>query len=154
MQKRFSKIALGFTLIELLVTVAILGILASFAISNYDQYRKRSYYVAMMSDAKSYITSQEAYYIDNETYYADNCTATSCDLPGMNLSPGSCFVSMAVLDSYAGFFFNEKIFDMSLEINQYGFPTPPYPAEDKVGENLFWSPTSLSSYGVGSCAEL
>ncbi len=60
----------GFTLIELLVAIGILGILAAFAIPQYNVYRNRSYIAAVKSDLKNASIIQEAYYTEFETYTA------------------------------------------------------------------------------------
>ena len=79
----------GFTLIELLVTVAIIGILASIAIPQFADYKKRAFNSRAQSDLRNIITSQEAYYSDNEEY-ASCFSSIECEalLPGFNASEG------------------------------------------------------------------
>ncbi|GAI61790.1 unnamed protein product [marine sediment metagenome] len=61
----------GFTLIELMIVVAIIGILATIAIPQFDFYRKRTYNAAANADLRNAATAQEAYYVDNATYTSD-----------------------------------------------------------------------------------
>lgn len=48
---------LGFTLIELLVSVAIIGIMASIAVANFEEYRVNAYKAVMIAQLKDIITS-------------------------------------------------------------------------------------------------
>ena len=66
---RFNDQEYGFTLIELLVAVAIIGILASIAIPEFNEYKKRAYDSAAISDLRNLKMAQEAYYVDNESFY-------------------------------------------------------------------------------------
>ncbi|MGK7345077.1 MAG: type IV pilin protein [Candidatus Nitrospinota bacterium M3_3B_026] len=58
----------GFTLVELLIVVAIVGILAAIAITQFSEYRKQSYCARIKSDLANLAISQEAYYYDHDTY--------------------------------------------------------------------------------------
>lgn len=60
----------GLTLIELVVTVAIIGILASAAISTYEAYRKRTYEAIAISFMRSWVAAQEEFR-QRKGYYAD-----------------------------------------------------------------------------------
>jgi type IV pilus assembly protein PilA len=58
----------GFTLIELMIVIAIIGILAAIAITQFSAYRKRSYNSAAQSDLRNAATAQEAYFVDFQNY--------------------------------------------------------------------------------------
>ena len=82
------KKQLGFTLIELLVSMAILSLLASIAISHYQNYRIRAFDTAARSDLKNAITALETYYLDNDIYPADSSDLLA---NGFNFSKNVCF---------------------------------------------------------------
>jgi type II secretion system protein G len=62
---------LGFTLIELLVVVAIISILASIAIPNYQHAQVKAKTTASFAELKTLSTAVEAYHLDNNTYPLD-----------------------------------------------------------------------------------
>lgn len=68
----------GFTLIELLVTVAIVGILASIAITNFSAYKTNSLNATAKSDLKVGIIAEEAYYAENQSYVSC-ASAAQCE---------------------------------------------------------------------------
>lgn len=81
MQKMITKISKnsqGFTLVELMIVVAIIGILASIAIPNYQKFQAK----ARQSEAKLKLaglyTSQKSYQVESTTY-------STC-LPGIGFS--------------------------------------------------------------------
>jgi len=93
----------GFTLIELLVTVAIIGILAATAISEFGAYKKRSFDVKATSALRNAISAQEAYFTDNESY-ADS----QASLPGFpNIDSKITLDLSASEDSWSGSAFHE-----------------------------------------------
>jgi len=67
MQIRYSKKASsneGFTLLELIVVVAVLGILMSIAIQQFQLFRARAIDAAMRSDLKNAALAMESYYAE------------------------------------------------------------------------------------------
>jgi type IV pilus assembly protein PilA len=58
----------GFTLVELLITVALLGVLATIAITQFTYYREKGYNAAANSDLKNTKTMLEAYFASNQFY--------------------------------------------------------------------------------------
>lgn len=54
-----------------MIVIAIIGILASIAIPQFNVYRLRGYNTGGKSDAKNAAIAQEAYYDDNKTYTND-----------------------------------------------------------------------------------
>ena len=63
----------GFTLIELMVTVAIVGILAAFAVPQYKDYVRRGQLPEAFSALSDFRIKMEQYYQDNRKYGASNC---------------------------------------------------------------------------------
>ena len=60
----------GFTLLELLIVVAIIGILASLAVSVYYTSRQRAYEAVAVSYMRSWVPAQELY-LQKYGHYAD-----------------------------------------------------------------------------------
>lgn len=61
----------GFTLIELMITVAVIGIIASIAIPQYNNYVRRSDRADAIGPMARIMEAQERYYADNVTYATD-----------------------------------------------------------------------------------
>jgi len=78
----------GFTLLEVVIVTAIIGILATTAVTQYSNYRNKSFNSAAESDIRNAATSQEAYYMDNDTY--SNTRA------GLEAVPYSLYISDGV----------------------------------------------------------
>lgn len=62
----------GFTLVELLFVMAIIAILAGFAIANLKDSSKTAAINAMKNDARNAIAAQQAYFAENQTYDSAN----------------------------------------------------------------------------------
>jgi type IV pilus assembly protein PilE len=73
----------GFTIIEIMIVVAILGILASIAIPNYQDYVRRGQVTEAISTLTEYRVKLEQYYQDNRSY-ANTTTATLCGNLGLH----------------------------------------------------------------------
>jgi type IV pilus assembly protein PilA len=58
----------GFTLVEVLVTCALLGILATLAVSQFAAYRQKGYNSAAISDLGNFKIALEAYFAENKHY--------------------------------------------------------------------------------------
>lgn len=68
----------GFTLIELMVTIAIIAILASIALPNYNAYVTRSKIAEAPSELSKWRNAVERYYQDNRSY-TGVCAGTSAE---------------------------------------------------------------------------
>lgn len=76
-QKRLTPYALrftpsGFTLIELLVSIAIIGILATLALANFNAARQRGRDAQRKADLRNVQTALRTYYNDNGSYPTSN----------------------------------------------------------------------------------
>ena len=58
----------GFTLVELLITVALIGVLATIAMTQFTFYRQKGYNAAANSDLRIAKITIEAYYANNQFY--------------------------------------------------------------------------------------
>jgi type IV pilus assembly protein PilA len=58
----------GFTLIEVLIVIAILGVLASIAIFQFQNYHRKSVNAAAAADIRNAKSVLEAYFADYHTY--------------------------------------------------------------------------------------
>ena len=77
----------GFTLVELLITLAIIGILASIAVPNYNEYVLKGKLAEAPSQLTTLQTRMEQYYQDNRSY----ARATACTSPASDcgICPGA-----------------------------------------------------------------
>ncbi|HAA45766.1 MAG: pilin [Halomonas sp. 54_146] len=69
----------GFTLIELMIVVAIIGVLASIAVPQYQNYVARAQVSEAISLASSAKTAVSEYYVTNGEFPVDNATAGLSD---------------------------------------------------------------------------
>lgn len=92
----------GFTLIELLATMAIIAILTSIAVPQYQAYRKRAFDLRAVNDLRNVATAEEAHFLDWEEY--KSCVDDSCvGLPGITaLSNGVKLQIVAAETSFSG----------------------------------------------------
>jgi prepilin-type N-terminal cleavage/methylation domain-containing protein len=61
----------GFTLIELMIVIVIIGILASMAVSTWQNRKADAIIAGMKSDLRNLAVAEEAYLVDNATYTSD-----------------------------------------------------------------------------------
>ena len=67
-----KKSVAGFSLLELMVVVAIIGVLATFAVPRYNIFRARARQGEAKSNMGTIFTLQEAFKIEHEQYYNGN----------------------------------------------------------------------------------
>src|SRR5688572_33505259 len=79
-----KKPSRGFTLIELLIVIAIIGILAAFALPAYQDYVLRGKLVEAYNGLGSLRVRMEQYYQDNRKY---NSAGTTCGAAPLPTSP-------------------------------------------------------------------
>jgi len=76
----------GFTLIELMVAVALIGILAAIAITQFSSYRQRGFDASAVSDLRNAAGAEEGLFATSGAYVS--CRNANCGqrLPGFRLS--------------------------------------------------------------------
>ena len=78
----------GFTLIELLIVIAIIGILAAIAITQFNQYKERAYDTASKADLHNIYLACKAYWSDTGSDQTCNLAEASGANYGFAPSPG------------------------------------------------------------------
>ena len=96
MRKVTTKNKLGFSLLELMVVVAIIGVLATFAVPRFNIFRARARQGEAKSNLGVIFTLQEAFKIDKETYY--NGVGGAAGWGGAAMNSG-----IATSDDYVGY---------------------------------------------------
>lgn len=91
----------GFTLIELMITVAIVGILAAFALPAYQDYTIRSQVAEGFTLAEGAKTAVSEYYANNGTLPADSATAKFGGAVGKYVT-GVAVANGAIISTYGG----------------------------------------------------
>lgn len=84
----------GFSLVELMVVVAVIAILASIAVPNYQEYVLRSKLADALSSLAQQRVSMEQYYQDNRSY--DSAPAAPTGTCGIVLAASSYFTYSCV----------------------------------------------------------
>lgn len=79
--KPASKHQRGFTLIEVMIVVAIVAILAAFAIPQYREYVLRGQLVSATNLLSTFQARMERHFQDNRTYQTVGAFTTPCNAP-------------------------------------------------------------------------
>ncbi|MBL7661956.1 type II secretion system protein [bacterium] len=110
----------GFTFIELMVVLTIIAILAGMGLSQFQNYRARTFNALALSDLKNVINAQEAYYTDFESYITC-ATGVAC----ASVLPGFHFSENVVLNvqSAGATFTGESLHPMGTETYNYDSAT-------------------------------
>jgi len=69
--KRIRSQLSGFTLVELLMSMAIVGLLAAFAVPRWAKLTERSIVAAMRTDVRNLAVLEESYFYDVAVYTSD-----------------------------------------------------------------------------------
>lgn len=83
----------GFTLIEILVVIAVISLLATIAVMQYQKFRVQTYDTAAKSDLRNAMGALESYFGKKEVYPA---TSTELLANGLNLSQNVSFIDYKI----------------------------------------------------------
>jgi len=92
----------GFTLIELLIVVVILGILATIAMSQYADARRRAFARVVQNELRSLAIQQEIYHHFNGTYAPDPGPPDFVKSPDVNIFIEASKSGWAATANHAG----------------------------------------------------
>ena len=86
-----NKMQAGFTIIELLIVIAIIGILATLVLTNFQGAQARGRDTVRNSDINAVFTKMEEYYTNNQNTYPAGTSITSAaaqtTFPGIDPPP-------------------------------------------------------------------
>lgn len=80
--KTIQRVQRGFTLTALLIMVAIMGVLAAFAVSEYSAHVKKAKFLEVVLATKPYKDGAEACFVDNG-YSFNGCTPGVLGVPNL-----------------------------------------------------------------------
>jgi type IV pilus assembly protein PilA len=128
----------GFSLVELMVVVAIIGILATIAVPNFQRFQARAKQASAKTELSGIFTAQKAFFVEYQSYHGDlqmigfvpeGVTPGATDADDINRLYAS---SAGTIDEGDNLTYG----DLGLTQSAYGAMTPPhYPASSKKNNN-------------------